>query len=326
MLHFAAIGAALLAVHDLRSGDSDGARTPGEREPIVITAERVRGMRADYEDKWGAPPDAAQVRALVNQVVEEELLYREARRLQLGFGDASVRRRLLEKARAVSRARDRSPDELLQDALALGLDDDVVIRRLLAQKMRLLLQQEDAGGPIPEAAIADYRERHREQFIQPPMVTFTQVYFSARARGDHAAADAAAALVALGSPSPPAAEHLSDPFPLGHRLIAYTDAQLAGRFGKPFADRVLALPPRQWAGPFGSPFGWHLVRVEEHAPARAAPLEAVREPIRLALRKQRAARNLDEGLARLRGLYEVRIENQGDSIAAQAVRDPGPPS
>jgi hypothetical protein len=53
----------------------------------------------------------------------------------------------------------------------------------------------------------------------------------------------------------------------------------------------------------------HLVWVEEHSPARLPPLAAVREPIRLALTKARAARNLEQGLALLRGLYEIRIED-----------------
>jgi len=324
LVHFAAIGAALLALQSLWGSGDERPGAPATRAPIVITAEQVRLLQTDFEDRWGSPPTAAQLRALVNRVVEEELLYREARVLALGFGDTSVRRRLLEKARAVTRQPGRSADDLLQDALALGLDDDVVIRRLLAEKMRLLLQQENAGGPISEAAIMDYLERHRDRFTQPRTVTFTHVFFSRGTRAARVTSDARATLAALGSPSPPAAERLSDPFPLGQRLVAYTDTQLAGRFGKAFADQVLALEPEQWAGPFASPYGLHLVRVEEQTPAQSAPLEAVRESIRLALRKERAARNLADGLARLRTLYEVRVEGAADRIAGETAHQEVP--
>ena len=324
VLHFAAIGGALLALHDLRSPGNEPPPTPAARAPIVITAERVRELEADFADRWSAPPTAAQLRALVNHIVEEEMLYREARVLALGFGDASVRRRLLEKARAVTHQPGRRADELLQEAHALGLDDDVVIQRLLTTKMRLLLQQENAGGPIAEAAIVDYRKRHRERFVQPRTVTFAHVFLSRSTRGARVSSDAHAALAALASPSPPAAAHLSDPFPLGQRLVACTDTQLTGRFGKAFADRVLALEPEQWAGPLTSPYGLHLVRVEEHSPARLAPLEAVRDSIRVALSKERAALNLAHGLARLRSLYEVRIEGGAEDITADRARQEVP--
>jgi parvulin-like peptidyl-prolyl isomerase len=327
VLHFAAIGAVLFVLHGLwNEGNRSAGGAAPPRPPIVITAERVREMQTDFENRWGTPPTAAQLRALVNQVVEEEILAREARLLALDFGDASVRRRLLEKARAVSRDPSRGAGELLREAQALGLDDDLVIQRLLATKMRLLLQQEDAGGPIPEAEIAEYYQRHGDLFLQPRTVTFTHVFLDRGTRGARLTADADAALARLDTASPAAAGELSDPFPLGQRLVAYTDTQLTGRFGKAFADRVLALEPGSWAGPLSSPYGVHLVRVEEHSPARRAPLEGVRDSIRTALRKERAASNLGHGLARLRGMYEVRIEDGGEGFAAEPAPNEVPSS
>jgi len=311
VLHFAAIGAALFVMSDISNPVAEAPVSAAARAPVVITAQRVDRIRADFADRWGAPPTPAQLRALVEQIIEEEILYREARVLALDFGDASVRRRLLEKARAVARDPGRGADELVAEAYALGLDDDVVVQRLLATKMRLLLQQENAGGPIAEADIRAYRESHRELFLQPRTVTFTHVYFSPGMRGASATGDAHAALASLGAASAPDAQPYSDPFPLGQRLVAYTETQLAGRFGRGFADRVLAIEPGDWTGPLDSPYGLHLVRVEEQSPSRLAPLEAVRESIELALRKERAAQNLAHGLARLRASYEVRIEGAG---------------
>lgn len=309
VVHFAAIGAVLLVLNDLWTPQTESPPPAAARGPVVVTAGRVHRMQADFAERWGAPPTPAQLRALVNQVVEEEILYREARVLALDFDDASVRRRLLEKARAVAREPSLSADELVAEAYALGLDEDVVIQRLLATKMRLLLQQESAGGPIAEAAVLEYRDRHRDLFTQPRMVTFTHVFFSRGMRGARATGDARAALPTLAAQPASAAQQFSDPFPLGPRLVAYTETQLNGRFGKAFADRVLALEPGEWFGPFDSPYGSHLVRVEEHSPPRLAPLVAVRGSIELALRKERAARNLAHGLARVRALYEVRIES-----------------
>ena len=314
VLHFALIGATLLVLRGSWRAETGSAGSLA-RAPIIIAAERVRQMQSEFQDRWGAPPTAAQLRALVNQAVEEELLYREARVLALGFQDASVRRRLLEKARALNLRPTRGDADLVQEAVALNLDDDVVIRRLLAEKMRLVLRQGAYGGPLPEAAMQDYLERNRERFTLPETVTFTQLFFSTRTR-ERATETAAAARVQLVSQPPSAAaQRLSDPFPLGLHLTAYTPTQLMGRFGKAFADQVLALDPGQWSGPLASPYGVHLVWVHEHLPARLPPLDAVRESVTLALAKERAAQNLERGLARLRRLYEIRIEGNAAALS-----------
>lgn len=315
VLHFAAIGAVSVVANDLWKRETE---TPAvARAPVVVSAERVHRMRADFAEQWGFPPSPAQLRALVNQFVEEEILSREARVLALDFGDASVRRRLLEKARAVTRDPARSADELVAEAYALGLDDDVVIERILATKMRLLLQQENAGGPFDDEAIVEYRDRHSDLFTQPRTVTFAHVFFNRTVREIDPSEEARRALVHLTATTAPDAQTFSDPFPLGQRLAAYTETQLAGRFGRAFADRVLALEPGDWAGPIDSPYGVHLVRVEEHTPSRLAPIDSVRDSIALALRKERAGENLAHGLARLRALYEVRIE--ATDLAAEAL-------
>ena len=72
-----------------------------------------------------------------------------------------------------------------------------------------------------------------------------------------------------------------------------------------------ALTPMQtdtWSAPLASPYGLHLVWVHQHEPERLPSLDAVRETVALALMQERAARNLQTGLARLRDLYEARVE------------------
>jgi hypothetical protein len=322
VVHFAAIGAILFALRSTWQPAAERAQPPAPRQPIVITAERIRLLQSDFQQRWGAPPTAAQLRALVDHAVEDEMLYREARVLALGFKDASVRRRLVEKARVVSQRPAHSEEELYQNALTMGLDDDVIIRRLLAEKMRLVLQHDPNDGPAPESAMQDYLERNRERFVQPETVTLTQVFFSESTRHDHMAADAATALARLGTQPPsPAVTQLSDPFPLGEQLRWYSRQQLRSRLGKTFADAVLGLEPRKWSGPIASPYGLHLVWVDEHQPERLPPLDAVREPIALALMKQRATENLRHGLERLHGLYEIGVEAAPADVSAGAAQN-----
>ena len=147
LLHFVIIGAALFGGHALRARAAPRS-VNGERAPIVISAERIRVMQADFVQRGGTTPTAEQATALIEQTIEEELLYREARALALDFGDRSVHRRLLEKMRVVSDQPGRSQEELVREARTLGLDDDAVIRRLLIEKMRLFLARDASAPPL----------------------------------------------------------------------------------------------------------------------------------------------------------------------------------
>ena len=105
--------------------------------------------------------------------------------------------------------------------------------------------------------------------MQPAEVSFSHVFLSASGRGDHLEKDAQAAPGAGACPETDAAAaaELSDPFPLGLQIRAYSQTRIVARFGKPFAEQVFNLQPGAWSGPIASPYGLHLVRVlEESAP------------------------------------------------------------
>jgi hypothetical protein len=292
-----------------------------ERAPVVISAQRITQLQADFAQQWGAPPTRAQVQALIEHAIDDEVLSREARVLRLDLQDRSVRLRLIQKMRALSTDPRRSDEELYREAVALGLDDDVVIQRLLRQKMRLLLQQDPHEPPLQERDIWEYLERHRDRFLQPATVTFSQIFLSARARGDRLAAQAEATLADLRARSlpPEAAAARSDPFPLGRQLRAQPRPALTRAFGAAFAEQVFALAPQTWSVPLASPFGLHLVWVHEQTPERLPPPEVVWSQVGSAVLEARAAARLAHGLQRLRQRYEVRVESPAGNPSPPAL-------
>lgn len=292
-----------------------------ERAPVVISAQRIAQLQADFAQRWGAPPTREQLQGLIQHAIDDELLYREARVLRLDLQDRSVRLRLIQKMRALSADPRRSDEELYREAVALGLDDDVVIQRLLRQKMRLLLQQDPHEAPLQERDIREYLERHRDRFLQPAAVTFSHIFLSARERSERLAAQAEATLADLWTRSlpPEATAELSDPFPLGRQLRAQSRPAVARAFGAAFAEQVFALEPRTWSGPLASPFGLHLVWVHEQTPERLPPPEVVWPQVGSAVLEARAAARLAYGLQRLRRLYEVRVESPAGDASPPAI-------
>jgi parvulin-like peptidyl-prolyl isomerase len=318
ILHFIVLGGLLFAVRDGRR-TLYGAGTSG-RAPIVISAERVRRLQADFVRQEGVQPTSEQLQALIQEAVDDELLYREARQLRLDFQDRSIRTRLVQKMRAVSAAPAQDEEALYREAMQLGLDDDLVIKRVLRQKMRLLLQQDPHPAALQEQDIRDYLVSHRERFVQPETVTFSHVFLSARVQGDHLDEAARTALTQLLSQSTPpeATEALSDPFPLGLQLRSQSRGVIARYFGADFADHVFDLQPGVWAGPIASPFGLHLVWVQEKVPERMPPLNAVWRQIAGEIEQERETERFVKGLRRLRSLYDIRIEGSDSDIAQDA--------
>jgi hypothetical protein len=323
ILHFIVLGGLLFTI---REGWRTlyGARTGG-RAPIVISTERIKQLQTDFARQGGVQPTSEQLQALIQEAVDDELLYRAARQLRLDFQDRSIRTRLVQKMRAVSTDPTQNEEALYREAVQLGLDDDLVIKRVLRQKMRLLLQQESHPAALQEQDIRDYLLRHRERFMQPETVTFSHIFLSARVRGDRLDEEARTVLMQLRSRStqPEATDALSDPFPLGLQLRFQSRGVIARYFGEDFADQVFNVPPKAWAGPVASPFGLHVVWVQEKVPEQMPPLDMVWQQIVGEIQQERGAERLANGLRRLRSLHDIRIEGSSSDITQDALEKKG---
>jgi parvulin-like peptidyl-prolyl isomerase len=307
-LHFVVIGIALFALGTRRIENSAPVRAP-----IVINAAQIEAIRADFTRRTGLPPTHADETVMIENAIEEELLYQEALIRGLDRGDRSIRWRLIQKMHFLDNGDDgteRSEADLYQEAIELGLDrDDIVIRRMLTQKMRLLAKRA-ATDELTDAELRDYLERHRDRYVQPARVTLTHVFVSAEKHKDRVDREAQRILEHLRSgPIPPEqARTVGDVFPLGHHLRSNSQHQLAKMFGPEFAAAAMTLDGGRWHGPVRSAYGLHLVWISDSTPAATPDLEAVRRQVDRALRAERQEERLQATIRELRDIYDVRIE------------------
>lgn len=326
-VHFVLVGALLFGLSEARRALERNPRagTPAaavavraDPRAIEFSAARVRQLHSDFVDQFGRGPSRDEFTSFVEQAVDNEVLEREARRLALGFRDPSIRLRLVQKMRSVSGDPAMTEEALYREAIELGLDDDLTIRRLLREKMRLLLRRDPSDAPVQESDVRAYVQRHRDRFVRAEAVTFSHVFLSARVHGERLRQEADAALRELRAPaSPPgASDDLSDPFPLGLHLRGWSQGTIARQFGDDFATRVLTLEPGTWIGPIPSTLGLHLVWVHEKIPGAMPALDLVWQRVALEITEQRAAERVARGIQQLRTLYEVRIELPAEMSAA----------
>ena len=318
--HFALAGLALFVVDRWWAFQEEITARDPRNHPVVIDGSQVERVRNDFQRRHGVPPSAAEEKALLDQEIDEEVLYREALARRLDFGDRSIQWWLIKKMRFVAEDPDLDDAELYQQAKQLGLDDDdVVIRRILAQKMRLLAEL--AEGPVEpdEAEVQAYFAEHQDDWIRPARVSLRHVFLSRDRRGESLRRDADTLLAEIADLGPDEADDRGDPFPLGRRHRARSEPQLAKLFGPEFAAQTIGLEPGGWQGPIPSAYGLHLIYVDEKMPSEPAELDSVHNQVSRRLAAERRAEVLKRELARMRAEYEIVIEDpdeQGDPARA----------
>ena len=119
---------------------------PNEEKTIYITNEEVIALINTWSLQMAREPNNDEIRSIIDSLVEEEILYREA--------------------------------------LRLGLDsEDRIIKRRLAQKITFLKQETISTEPeIKELEV--FYEKTKDSYLLPKSFSFTHIYFAENKGGD----------------------------------------------------------------------------------------------------------------------------------------------
>lgn len=165
-LHFAVLGTMLFVLYSVVGSPGNGAKAG--QNVIEVTPEQREQLKRDYTLKTGQPPDQNTLDGLVDDWVDQEILFREA--------------------------------------LSLGLHrSDEIVRRRLIQVMGFLLED---LAPVPqpdEETLRGWYQDHQNEYRSQERVSFQQVFFSGpdaleRARAGMAALQGGTEWNGLGDP------------------------------------------------------------------------------------------------------------------------------
>jgi hypothetical protein len=285
-LYFVVLGSAVFLLHRYVSSGRPSAGSGAASDTILISAEVIRGLRESWLQKTGSHPDPHRLDEMIGNLIADEVLYREARRL--------------------------------------GLDErDTIVRRRLTQKMQFLIEDLGVQGQATEVELQEFLDRHQTTFLRPGRVTLTQVFLGrphARSGGDERARRVLE-MLRHGTISIAEARRDSPPSLLPGRMVSVSELELSKRFGPELARAVFSQPLGRWSGPVRSTYGLHLVELEKQTPGRPARLGEVREQVREGLLAERRKLARQARLAALRQRYRVRIEAGPASAQALAKRN-----
>jgi len=287
LVHFLAIGLVLFIVYSLIHRGPSGIEPAHE---IALTFDDLRTMDLYFESQWHRQPTSQEFNAMVENRIQEEILYREG--------------------------------------LALGLDkDDTIVKRRMAQKLQFLAEDVATAHEPSTGELQTWFASNAGKFALPSRITFRHLFFSFDKRGQNAQADATGALPKLaGAPeNTPLGATLADPFMFEDYYAERTPLDLAKEFGPTFATGVFKLQPHLWQGPIESGFGWHLVFVDSIIAGRVPAFEEIEPDVKtawLGYQKEKAWR---EAYARMRARYTVLLPAAPDQPAAFPPANPQKP-
>jgi hypothetical protein len=265
LVHFLLGGAALFLLYSIVA-DEPRAR----QDRIVVGEERIASLAATFQRIWLRAPTRAELDGLVQDFVDEEILYREA--------------------------------------LALGLDrDDLVVRRRLRQKMEFLhLDLVEPSAPTDDE-LSGFLEVNADRFREPARLSFRQVFVSPEKGGGdvQGRAEQQLALLRAGESEDAGAGDRT----LLPETMRNADAhEIAMAFGEGFARDLFALSGEGWQGPVASSFGLHLVQIENFTPERLPALSEIREHVERELLVERRGQARQRFLEVVRARYAVEIQ------------------
>lgn len=269
LVQFLLLGAALFLLYRAVAPTPDA--PPGR---IVVDRAQVARLVQQFERTWLRPPTRAELTALIDEHVSEEVLYREA--------------------------------------LALGLDkNDLVVRRRLRQKMDFLNEDVVAQRAPTDAELHAYLDAHAEKFAAPARVSFRQIYLKTDDGPAAAHARAGRLLAQLEAGSVPPAE-VGDATLLPRSLEKASANEVAQSFGEPFAAALDAVPAGAgWRGPIETEYGLHLVNVSARDPGGPRPLADVRALVSREWSAAQREHAKAKFYAALRERYQVSVELPG---------------
>jgi len=236
-----------------------------ERESIIVSPHDIASRELHFEQRYGRPPEESERADIRRKIVEDEVLFREALRLNL------------------------------------QLNDEVVRRRLISIMNYVLDETPDQDSPSDQQLHSFWQSRSND-FTAPERVSFLHAFF---AESDAGLADERALDAISGLEQGDDYKSVGDPFVLGQAIPSGSRRQIEEQFGTEIAGELFAIEDRQWHGPFRSPFGVHIVKVQQRTELQIQPFEDVRDKVLAQWYRVKSNENRHLALERLLGGYDV---------------------
>ena len=199
--------------------------------------------------------------------------------------------------------------------IGLG-EDDTIIRRRLAQKMRFIIEDVEAPALPTEAELKSWFQANMDKFVSAETRSFSHVYLSPEEHGDNLNAAAQNILSKLENENEDW-NALGDPFMLKRGFKGLNALELTRLFGPTFSKGLFELEGNKWQGPIESAFGLHLIRIDNIADKITPSFEDVRDDVETAWQEDARRSANQAALKELIQKYKVDVQDATEGNAGE---------
>lgn len=249
--------------------------TQNQDNTITITSGEIMSLEEKWTSRFKRSATELEMQSLVEQHIEETILFKEA--------------------------------------VKMGLNkNDDVIRQRMAQKLQFLSDDLIRPEPPSDDELRDFFYKNTNSYKPADRVTITQIYLDPKKRGDKISDDAKKLLTKLNKIGSPESNFSAygDTFNLQSYFLQRSKSELSMLFQGEFAKFAFLSEPNKWQGPVNSGYGMHIIYIHEKQIGITPEFEEIKDRIRedWMIEKQKGINNIyiDGLLSR----YEIIFENQ----------------
>jgi parvulin-like peptidyl-prolyl isomerase len=281
LIHFLILGLALFgfySVADTKSKTAEAQRTIKVDRDALLTFMQYRS-KAFNDQHFGKrldDMDDKERQRLIDDLVREEVLYREALSLKLDNEDYVIKRRLIQKLEFITKGFIDSATELTGDQ------------------------------------INAYFEEHKTEYYIQPSATFTHVFFDKERHGDDKAKTMAkeklAELRENGVSFSEAISH-GDRFLYHTNYVERVPDYVSSHFGKSMAQAIFENNSnhQEWIGPFESPYGFHIVLVTQKKDGRLSEIKEIYDRVKDDAQRDFIRKQTESAIQKIINSYNVEM-------------------
>lgn len=268
LLHFFMLGAVIFLVYQF----TDAGEESGD-DQIVLDDETLNHISALWELQWKRKPTFEELEGLISDYVYQEVLYREALRMNLDHNDEIVKRRLSQKM------------------------------EFMASDLTKLI------APATDQALQKYLEDNSEKYFSPSKYSFQILTFTSSNHSDpkgfaqnllqNVDASNLKALVGKGD--------------ITQIATAFDEAskqKIDRELGIEFHSSMDELPLNQWVGPVHSGLGEHLLFITEKSEAYLPELSEVRNAVQRDYEYDMEQKSKDAVFGEMKKSYQIVINSE----------------
>jgi len=267
LVHFLIIGAIVFAIYSFaKENFVDSNRL------IQINKNQVEAMINKWMAQMKRPPTKEEIDIFLEDHVQREILFREAK--------------------------------------AMGLDkDDMVVKNRMLQKLDFLTNDLLVTGTPTDAEALRYFNDNLDKYTVPGKIDFIHIYYNMDKRNfDDAKQNANEVSKALNKLSSVPKNYFEkgDLFILPYEFYDLSQDDVVNKFGRSeLSEEIFTLDEKKWHGPFISSYGLHLVYIANKKSSITPPFEEVSSDIKDVIIKNKRKEAKKRLIADLKKNYDI---------------------